>query len=91
MCVLLTMTVVNKKVSDGRNKRDHLSHYNDVFKYYVEIMLVTNRWVDQFGVVEDKTILTKSIQDRVVDIKTDTDHTSISTVVERIQDLPALP
>ena len=47
----------------------------------------SNKWVDQLVVTEDKTTPVKSIQDRVVDIKTDTDHTSISTVVEKIMSL----
>ncbi len=40
--------------------------------------------MDQLVVSEDKTTPTKSIQDRCGVIKTDTDHETISTVVEKI-------
>jgi hypothetical protein len=50
-------------------------------------MCDSKQWVDQLGVVEDKTTTAKSIQDRCCVIKTDTDRTPISTVVEKIMRL----
>ena len=59
-------------------------HFNDTYEYYVQVMWDSKQWVDQLGVAEDKTTPAKSIQDRCRVIKTDTDRTPISTVVEKI-------
>jgi hypothetical protein len=84
LCDLLTVSAVNKRLCDSRNKRDLFSHFNDTYEYYVQVMWDSKQWEDQSGVAEDKTTPAKSIQDRCCVIKTDTHHTSISTVVEKI-------
>ena len=84
LCALLTVSPVNNRLCDGRNKRDHFPHFNDTYEYYVQVMWDSKQWVDHLGVAEDKTTPVKSIQDRCCVIKTDTHHTSISTVVEKI-------
>jgi hypothetical protein len=84
MCALLTVSDVNNRLCDGRNKRDHFTHFNDTYEYYVQVTWDSKQWVDQLSVGEDKTTPVKSIQDRCCVIKTDTDHTTISTVVEKI-------
>ncbi len=87
MCTLLVVTAVNSKLCDGRSKWDRLALFNDVFKYYLQDSWDTKKSVDQLVVTEDKMTPAKSIQDRVWDIKTDTDHTPVSTMVERIMRL----
>jgi hypothetical protein len=84
LCSLLTVSAVNNRLCDGRNKRDRFTHFNDTYEYYVQVMWDPKQWVDQLGVAEDKTTPAKSIQDRCCVIKTDNDHTTISTVVEEI-------
>jgi hypothetical protein len=84
LCALLTVSAVNNRLCDGRNKRDRFAHFNDTYEYYVQVMWDSKQWVDQLGVAEDKTTPAKSIQDRCCVIKTDTDRTPISTVVEKI-------
>ena len=87
LCALLTVSALNNKLCDGRNKRDRFEHLNDTYQYYVQVMWDSKQWVDQLGVAEDKTTPAKSIQDRCCVIKTDTDRTTISTVVEKIMSL----
>jgi hypothetical protein len=84
LCALLTVSDVNNRLCDDRNKRDRFAHFNDTYEYYVQVMWDSKHWVDQLGVAEDKTTPVKSIQDRCCVIKTDTDRTPISTVVEKI-------
>ena len=81
---LLAVSAVNQKLCDGRNKRDLFTHFNESYEYYIKLMYDSKQWVDQLGVAEDKTTPDKSIQDRCILIKTDTDRTRISTVVEKI-------
>jgi hypothetical protein len=50
-------------------------------------MWETNKCLDQPGVAEDKKTPDKCIQDRVCDIKTDTERTPIFTMVENIMSL----
>ena len=72
LCAVLAVTGVNQDLCDGRSKRERLAHMNTAFKFQVESMLTANKWLDQFGVAEDKTTPAKSIQDRVHDIKSNT-------------------
>jgi hypothetical protein len=32
LCTLLTVSVVNNRLCDGRNKRDRFAHFNDTYK-----------------------------------------------------------
>ena len=57
---------------------------NTVYKFQVESMVATKKWVDQFGVAEDKITPDQSIHERVHDIKSNTERSPISTMNERI-------
>jgi hypothetical protein len=84
LCVVLTVSPVNQKLCDVRNKRDRFTHINDTYQYYVKVMWDSQQWVDQLVVTEEKTTPAQTIQDLRCVIKTDTDLTPISTVVEKI-------
>ncbi len=53
MCAVLGVTGVNQDLCDGRSK-ERLAHMNTDYKFQVETMVSTKKWVDQFGVTEDK-------------------------------------
>jgi hypothetical protein len=72
LCVFLTVSDVNMKLTDGRAKKERLAHYNKAFEYQVESKWEDKEWVDQHGVAEDKKTPAQSIQERVHHIKTDT-------------------
>jgi hypothetical protein len=55
LCALLTVSDVNQKLCDGRNKRDRFPHFNDTYEYYIKVMYDSKQWVDQLVVAEDKT------------------------------------
>jgi len=57
---------------------------NTTYEFQVESMHEAKKWVDQFGAVEDKITPAQSIQERVHEIKSNTEGTPISSVTERI-------
>jgi hypothetical protein len=56
LCAVLAVTGVNQDLCDGRSKKERLAHMNTAYKFQVETMVATKKWVDQFGVAEDKTL-----------------------------------
>ncbi len=54
LCAVLAVTGVNQDLCDGRSKKERLAHMNTDYKFQVETMVDTKKWVDQFGVPEDK-------------------------------------
>ena len=84
LCAVLAVTGVNQDLCDGRSKKERLAHMNTAYKFQVETMVATKKWVDQFGVAEDKITPEQSLDERVQDIKSNTDRSPISTVTERI-------
>jgi hypothetical protein len=87
LCVFLTVSDVNMKLTDGRAKKERLAHYNKAFEYQVESKWEDKEWVDQHGVAEDKKTPAQSIQERVHHIKTDTQETVISFMHDTITKL----
>ena len=57
---------------------------NTTYEFQVESMHEAKKWVDQFGAAEDKITPAQSIQERVHEIKSNTEGTPISSVTERI-------
>jgi hypothetical protein len=80
MCAVLAVTGVNQDLCDGRSKKERLAHMNTAYQFQVATMVATQKWVDQFGVAEDKITPDQSIHERVHDIKSNTEKTPISTV-----------
>ena len=56
LCAVLAVTGVNQDLCDGRSKKERLAHMNTAYKFQVETMVATKKWVDQFGLAEDKTL-----------------------------------
>ena len=74
LCAVLAVTGVNQELCDGRRKKERLRHMNTAYKFQVETMVSTKKWVDQFGVAEDKITPEQSLDERVQDIKSNTDR-----------------
>ncbi len=84
LCAFLVVTGMNTNLTDGRTKKERLTHSNNTFKYQVVNKWEDKEWVDQNVVAEDKKTPVQSIQERVHHIKTDTQETVISSMYDTI-------
>jgi hypothetical protein len=47
LCAVLAVTGVNQDLCHGRSKKERLAHMNTTYKFQVETMVATKKWVDQ--------------------------------------------
>jgi hypothetical protein len=74
------VTATNLEYCDGRPLKERFALFNKAYRAEVRRMLATNEWVNQFGVVEDKTTPEKSILERYEPVMTDTTSCPIHSI-----------